>query len=85
MNHDETEFYKDLDSVDAQIERFTTPDERRRKFLSEQVAGSGPGRANVEKLSGDKLKKAAMMAGALQTGRAPSLVREGVEKRMAGG
>jgi hypothetical protein len=77
--HSSDDFIDRIAEIDAQAERFSDPDERRRKFLKSQVAGSGE---NVDKLKGPALKKAAMMGGALQTGRAPADVRKGVEKRM---
>lgn len=82
MNHNEQDFYSELEGLDARIERFATPDERRRSFLKEQVAGSSQGAANVEKLGGKALKEAAMTAGSAQTGRPMDLVRKGVRKRM---
>ncbi len=80
MKNDDQDFYSELDGLDRRL-GYATPDERRRRFLTEEVAGSEEGKANVAKLSGKGLSKAAMMAGALQSGREPSLVREGVEKR----
>jgi len=81
-NNNEHDFYGELDNLDSQIQRFADPDERRRAFLTNVASGSPQGDKNIGKMKGKPLKKAAMMAGALQSGRPPAMVKQGVEKRM---
>lgn len=78
----DSNFYEELANIDNQIARFATPDERRRAFLTNVASGSPQGDENIKKMKGKPLKKAAMMAGALQSGRPPATVKKGVEKRM---
>ena len=82
MNNTDQDFYDELRGIDSRIERFATPDERRRKFLKGQVSGSEKGDKVVEGMSGKPLQRAAMFAGSVQTGRPASSVRQGVDKRM---
>lgn len=82
MKHDEQAFYDELTNLDGRIQRFADPDERRRSFLKNVASGSEQGDANIGRMSGKPLKKAAMMAGALSSGRPPATVKKGVEKRM---
>ncbi len=75
VGHDKPDWQKS-----DQVWVHPSADERRRNFLRTQVAGKG--NSNVDKLKGPKLARAAMTAGALQTGRAPSSVRAGIDNRM---